>query len=118
MGIQHKQRIEGEFILREIYWLKKAHIEDQIHMLEKVRSDSNAKQVDKEIEFQLWRINLLDKYNKMSDEELRSVQEVFKEKIPESLWEIRKSPPLNVLSQQDRNNIVELAIVEILLGEY
>lgn len=104
--------------MREIYAIKKAHIEDQIIMLEKVRSDSNAKQVDKEIEFQIWRISLLNKYEKMTDEELLEVKADLKKKIPKELWSIRKSPPLNILNEEDKRNIVELAIVEILLGEY
>lgn len=104
--------------MRGIYWIKKAHIEDQIFMLEKVRNDENQKVVDKEIKFQEWRIGLLNRYEKMTDEELLAVQRDFKEKIPSELWEIRKSPPLNVLNPKDKDNIVELAIAEVLLGEY
>jgi len=104
--------------MREIYWLKKAHIEDQITMLEKLRNDDNAKKVDKEIEFQEWRIGLLEKYNKMTDEQLGKVQAEFKNVMSDELWEVRKGAPLGFLSDSDRRNIVELALVELLLGEY
>lgn len=104
--------------MREIYAIKKAHIEDQISMLEKVKNNQNAREVDREIKFQIWRISLLNKYEKMTDEELIKVKEDFRNKIPKELWSIRKSPPLNVLNEEDKRNIVELAIVEILLGEY
>lgn len=101
-----------------IYERKHRHIQDQIKFIEGSRADGNDAQVDAELAVQQWRLDRLEYYGQMDQDGLLAAQEGFRKAMPAELWEQRKRPVLGLLSKHRREQVMELAIVELLLGEY
>jgi len=101
-----------------LYERKRKHIVSQIEMINKHKTNYNKKRVEQEIELQQWRIQLLDEYAKLDNEELEARRQEIKKEMTEDLWAIRKAPSLGLLNEEDRRRIIEVAIIELLLGEY
>lgn len=101
-----------------LYEHKRKHIVSQIEALKKHNTGCNKNKVKQELELQQWRLQLLDKYVKLSTEELEIRREEIRKEMTEDLWAIRKTPSLGLLNEEDRRRIIEVAIIELLLGEY
>ena len=101
-----------------LYERKRKHIVSQIEALKKHNTSYNKKKVEQELELQQWRLKLLDEYAKLSSEVLEARREEIRKEMPENLWAIRKTPSLGLLNEEDRRRIIEVAIIELLLGEY
>ncbi len=101
-----------------LYERKRKHIVSQIEVLKNHNTGYNKNKVEQELELQQWRLQLLDGYAKLDNDELEARRQEIKKEMTEDLWAIRKTPSLELLNEEDKRRIIEVAIIELLLGEY